>query len=334
MKELKSLIQEIKDRRPRPVYFFHGEEPYFMDVFSDYLEEHLLLEEEKGFNQTILYGKELKVDALVEQLKRFPMMSEYQVVIVKEGQHLARTVDQLQAYIENPLPSTILMVNYKGKKLDKRKKLYKALAKSGFLFESKKLYESEISAWLSRCSKEKGLQCSPKAVALLVEYLGTDLSLIENELEKLRLAIGEGKPVDAQQIETYVGISKDFNNFELKKALGEKDFGKAGTILNYFASNPNAHPMVVTLGFLHTYFSQLSRYHALSDKSAPAVAKALRVNPYFVKEYQIAARHYPLKKLSGILQELRRIDGLSKGVGASGWPARELYKELMLCFTR
>lgn len=333
MKEMKTLMEEVKNRKPRPVYFFHGDEPYFMDQFSDFLESHLLREEEKGFNQTVLYGKELKVDALMEQLKRYPMMSDYQLVVVKEGQHLARTIDQLLPYLESPLASTVLMVSFRGKKLDKRKKLYKTLQKAGGLFESKKLYESEVASWLQQRAREKGLQLSPKALALLLEYLGTDLSLIENELQKLRLAVGEGKGIDAQEIETYVGISKDFNNFELKKALGERDFSKASTILNYFAANPNNNPIVVTLGFLHTYFSQISRYHALSDKSASSVAKSLRINPYFVKEYQVAARNYPLKKLSSILQELRRIDALSKGVGSSGWSAKELYKELLLCFS-
>lgn len=333
MKELRALMEEVLQRRPKPVYFLHGEEPYFMDVFSDFLEDKLLTEEEKGFNQTILYGKDLKADALLEQLKRYPMMSEYQLVIVKEAQHLSRTIDQLLTYFESPLSSTVLLVNYKGKKLDKRKKLYKILQKSGALFESKKLYESEVGNWLQSRAREKNLKLSPKAVALLIEYLGTDLSLIENELQKLSLVVGEGKEIEAQEIESYVGISKDFNNFELKKALGTKDFAKSSLILNYFAANAKIHPIVVTLGFLHTYFSQLSKYHSMADKSSTSVSKALRINPYFVGEYQTAARHYSLKQLSGILKDLRRIDALAKGVGASAWPPKELYKELILCFS-
>ena len=333
MKELRSLMEEVRQRRPKPVYFLHGEEPYFMDTFSDFLEKNLLSEEEKGFNQTILYGKELKADALLEHLKRYPMMSEYQVVIVKEAQHLSRTIDQLLAYFESPLTSTVLLINYKGKRLDKRKKLYKVLQKNAALFESKKLYESEVGSWLQSRSLEKKLELSPKAAALLIEYLGTDLSMIENELQKLSLVVGEGKTIEAQQIESYVGISKDYNNFELKKALGVKDFAKSSLILNYFASNAKNHPIVVTLGFLHTYFSQLSKYHSMADKSSTAVSKALKINPYFVREYQTAARYYSLKQLSGILRDLRRIDALSKGVGASAWPPKELYKELILCFS-
>ena len=334
MKELTSLKEEVRLRKPRPVYFLHGEEPYFMDAFSDFLENNLLLEEEKGFNQTVLYGKELKVDSLLEHLKRYPMMSDFQVVVVKEAQHLSRSIDQLLNYFESPLTTTVLVLNYKGKKLDKRKKLYKVLQKAEALFESKKLYESEVGTWLQSRAQEKKLELSPKASALLIEYLGTDLSLIDNELDKLSIAVGKDRSIEAQEIESYVGISKDFNNFELKKALGEKDFLKSSVILKYFSANPKSHPIVVTLGFLHTYFGQLSKYHAMADKSAASVAKALRINPYFVREYQTAARNYSLKQLSGILRDLRRIDALSKGVGASSWPASELYKELMLCFTK
>lgn len=306
-----------------------GEEPYYIDKISQYIAENVLSEEEKGFNQMVLYGKDTSVDEVVANAKRFPMMADYQVVIVKEAQHLSRTIESLVSYAENPQPSTILVICYKYKKLDKRKKLYKVIQKSGVLFESNKLYENQVSDWIRRAMAGKGYSISPKSCIMLVEFLGTDLSKINNELDKLTLVVPKETEITPELVEEHIGISKDFNNFELKKAIGERDVKKASRIIDYFAQNPKDNPFVVTVTLLNTFFTQLLQYHGLSDHSPGNVAKVLGVNPYFVKEFTVAARNYPMKRVSGIISGLRELDLKGKGVGASNMEQSDLLKELL-----
>lgn len=306
-----------------------GEEPYYIDKISQYIAENVLSEEEKGFNQMVLYGKDTSVDEVVANAKRFPMMADYQVVIVKEAQHLSRTIESIVSYAENPQPSTILVICYKYKKLDKRKKLYKVIQKSGVLFESNKLYENQVSDWIRRAMAGKGYSISPKSCIMLVEFLGTDLSKINNELDKLTLVVPKETEITPELVEEHIGISKDFNNFELKKAIGERDVKKASRIIDYFAQNPKDNPFVVTVTLLNTFFTQLLQYHGLSDHSPGNVAKVLGVNPYFVKEFTVAARNYPMKRVSGIISGLRELDLKGKGVGASNMEQSDLLKELL-----
>jgi len=331
MDEVKQLIDDIQNGKIRPIYFLMGEEGYYIDRIADYIGKHVLTEEEKGFNQMTLYGKDVSIDDIISNAKRYPMMAEKQVIIVKEAQHLARTIEQLASYAENPQTTTVLVICFKYKKLDKRKKLHKALKENnGIVFESKKLYENQVSEWIRKVLKGKGYAISHKAAVLLVEFLGTDLSRIHNELEKLQLVLPSHTEITPDLIEQHIGISKDYNNFELKKAIGEKDMVKATKIISYFSQNPKDNPFVVTVALLHTFFSQLLQYHGLHDHSPRNVASALRINPYFVDEIQIAAKNYPMKKASRVIASLREMDLKGKGVASANVSEADLLKELLV----
>ncbi|KQC29014.1 DNA polymerase III subunit delta [Flagellimonas eckloniae] len=329
MDSVKEIVANINQGNPKPIYFLMGDEPYYIDKISKYIADNVLTEEERGFNQMVLYGRDTSIDEVISNAKRFPMMAEYQVVIVKEAQHLSRTIENLNAYVENPQPNTILVFCYKYKKLDKRKKLYKSILKTGELFESKKLYDNQVADWIRKILNGKKYKISPKACMLLVEFLGTDLSKINNELDKLMIVVPETIEITPELIEQHIGISKDFNNFELKKALGERNVGKATRIINYFSQNPKDNPFVVTITLLNTFFTQLLQYHGLKDHSPGNVAKALGVNPYFVNEYTVAAKNYPMRRVSSIISNLRQLDLKSKGVGASNLTQADLLKELL-----
>ncbi|MGS0527858.1 DNA polymerase III subunit delta [Zobellia nedashkovskayae] len=330
MDEAKQIVTDIKNGKIKPIYFLFGEEPYYIDAIASYIEKKLLAEEEKGFNQMVLYGKDVTIDDIVANAKRYPMMAERQVVIVKEAQHLVRTIEDLTSYVDNPQMSTVLVVCYKYKKLDKRKKLYKSVQKAGVLFESKKLYENKVSDWIRKNLQGRGYSISHKAAILLTEYLGTDLSRINKEIEKLQLVLPKQSEITPADIEAHIGISKDYNNFELKKAIGERDVLKATRIINYFSQNPKDNPFVLTVTLLHSFFTQLLQYHGLNDHSPKSVASALRINPYFVGEFQTAARNYPMKKVSGIISSLREMDLKGKGVGANVNSQADLLKELLV----
>ncbi len=330
MEEIKQLTKDIAAGNVAPLYVLMGEEPYYIDRIADYIEDQVLSEEEKGFNQMILYGRDVSVDEIIANAKRYPMMAERQVVIVKEAQDLARTIEKLSDYAAKPQPTTVLVLCYKYKKIDKRKALYKNAKKTGVVYESKKLYENQVGEWIRRVLAGRKYKITPKATQMLVEFLGTDLGKIDNELKKLQLLLPEGSEITPMVIEENIGISKDYNNFELRKAIGERNQTKAYRIINYFAQNPKDNPTVVTISLLHNFFSQLLHYHGLNDKSQRSVASALRINPYFVSEYQSAAHHFPMKKTSQIVSHLREADVKSKGVGASNLPTKDLLQELLV----
>ncbi len=330
MDEVKQLVTDIKNGNLKPIYFLMGEEPYYIDKISDYIEANILAEEEKGFNQMVLYGRDVSIDDIVGNAKRYPMMAERQVVIIKEAQDLSRTIEKLVDYVNNPQPTTVLVVNYKYKKLDKRKALYKSIKKNGVVYESKKLYENQVADWIRRILSSRDYTISPKAAQMLVEFLGTDLSKINNELEKLQIVLPKGSQISPEIIEENIGISKDFNNFELRKAVGVKDAVKAYQIANYFSDNPKDNPMVVTVSLLFNFFSQLLHFHGLNDKSPRSVASALKISPYFVNEYIASARNYPMRKVSKVISILREFDVKSKGVGSNAVPQGDLLKELLV----
>ncbi len=330
MEDAIQIVTSIKNGQVKPIYFLMGEEPYYIDKIANYIEDYLMPEEEKGFNQMVMYGRDTSVDEIISNCKRYPMMAERQVIIVKEAQDLSRTIEKLEAYSDNPQPTTTLVVCYKYKKIDKRKKLYKSVAKSGVIFETKRLYENQVSDWIQKSLKSSGFAISPKASQMLVEFLGTDLSKIDNELQKLQLIAPKGTNITPELIEENIGISKDFNNFELRKAIGMRDTVKAHRIINYFAQNTKDNPMVVTVSLLFGYFSQILQYHGTADKSKANIAKVLKVNPYFVADYVLAARNYPMRKVSQIITYLRDTDVKSKGVGAANMPSGDLLKELVV----
>ena len=329
MNEINQIVADIRDGNLKPIYFLMGEEPYYIDKISNYIEDHVLDESEKGFNQVVMYGRDVSVEEIIASAKRFPMMAERQVLIVKEAQDLSRTIEKLVPYIDNPQPTTVLVLNYKYKKIDKRKKLYKATAKTGLIFESKPLYENQVADWIRRVLGGKKYQAEPKAAQMLVEFLGTNLSKISNELDKLMSIVPQGTIITPDHIEQHIGISKDFNNFELRKAIGEKNILKANRIIHYFAQNPRHNPLVMTISLLNSFFTQLLIFHGLKNKSREHVAKALGIRPYFVNDYSTAARYYPMKKVAQIIHLLRDADMKSKGVNANNQSQSDILKELL-----
>ena len=327
--EVVKIVNEIKQGNIKPIYFLMGEEPYYIDKLTEYIENNILTEEEKGFNLMVLYGKDVSIEDVISNAKRYPMMADRQVVIVKEAQELSRTIEKLESYAENPQPTTVLVFAYKYKTLDKRKKVTKLLDKAGVVFESKKLYENQVGDWIKRVLAGKNYGIEPKAAAMLVEFLGNDLGKISNELDKLAIILPAGSTITPKLIEDNIGISKDYNVFELRKAIGEKNQLKAYKIADYFANNPKDNPLVMTVGLVFGFFSQLLQYHGLKDKNPANVAKMLKVNPFFVKDYDIALRNYPMRKVSAIVGSLRDIDVKSKGVGANAVSQADLLREML-----
>ena len=330
MEEVVKIINDIKAGNIKPIYFLMGEEPYYIDRITEYLENNLLTEDERGFNQMVLYGRDTTIDDIVANAKRYPMMAERQVVIVKEAQELSRTIEQLEKYVENPQISTVLVIAYKYKTLDRRKKVTKLMEKNGLVYESKKLYENQVGQWIKRVLQGRGYSIEPKAMAMLVEFLGSDLSRIANELTKLEIILPKGSTITPNHIEENIGFSKDFNVFEFRKAIGDKNQFKAYQIANYFAQNQKDNPIVMTNGLVFSFFSALLQYHGLKDKSPSNAAKILKVSPYFINDYIAAAHNYPMKKVSAIVGTLRDVDVKSKGVGANGLPQGDLLKEMLV----
>ncbi len=329
MSDVTKIVSDIKNGNVKPIYFLMGDEPYYIDKISEFIEKNVLTEEEKGFNQMVLYGRDVAVEEISDSAKRFPMMAEKQVVIVKEAQDLSRSIEKLVSYVENPQLSTVLVICYKYKTIDKRKKLYKAIQKIGLVYDSKKLYENQIAEWIRRVLSGKNYKIENKAALMLVEFLGNDLSKISNELDKLMLVLPKESAISPKDIEENIGISKDYNNFELRKAVGERNVFKANQIINYFAQNQKANPLVVTISLLNSLFTQLLTYHSLQDKSKNSVARALKVNPFFVSDYITAGKNYPMRKVSQVIAFLREADVKSKGVGANALPSGDILKELL-----
>lgn len=347
-KSFDDIFRDLKNKIYNPVYFLHGEEPYFIDKVSDFIESHVLDEMEKEFNQTVVYGRETELLSLLSIVKRYPMMSNYSVVIVKEAQDMKyfsrpgknkdedgamqkvkSSVDPLLNYILNPLSSTVLVFCFKYKALDKRTKIYSALDKHAVVFEAKKLYDNKIPEWVNNYLNNKGYQIKPQAMQLIAEYLGNDLSRVANECDKLLLNIPKGQEIDVQNIEQNIGISKEFNVFELNTAIAKKQTLKAFRIAAYFKANPKNNPLVVTLGSLYTFFSKVLLYHSLEDKTRMKAAAALGVNPYFIQEYETAAANYPSKKAKNIIGLLRKYDLKSKGIENTSYDEGELLRELI-----
>lgn len=323
----RNLMKDIHSGNIKPVYLLTGEEPFYIDEISKFIEKSVLTEEEKSFNQTVFYGRDVQIEDIISTAKRFPMMAERQVVIVKEAQDLSKTIENLTEYVKNPQPTTMLVLCYKYKKLDGRLSLIKAIKKHGVYFESTRVYEDKIPEWIKQLVTSKKMTITDKSAQMLVEFLGSDLSKINNELEKLQLVLKPGEQITPEIVEEYTGISKDFNNFELQSAIGQCDKKKGFAIIQYFIQNPKDNPIVVTLGILYSFYSKLYKYHALDNKNE--AAKALGIHPFFIKEYSTAARNIPMKQVSRTIAAIREIDNKSKGVGANITHA-DLLKELYM----
>ena len=318
MSAVESLIKDIKNKNFLPIYFLAGEEPFFIDQITEALEANVLTEEEKGFNQTIIYGQDVDMNQIIGIAKQYPMGSDRSFVLIKEAQHLTKSIEDLDAYANQVQDSTVLVFNYKGKKLDKRTKIYKTLNSKGFYFEFKPLYSNEIPAWIEEKIKANGQSIDQKAKFLLAEYVGSDLSRLYNELEKLKTIIGSQHTITVDDIEKHIGISKEYNNFELRSAIETRNIEKAFKIIKYFEKNPKDNPMVVTMTVIFSLFTNIIQYHILVDKSKQNVAKEIGINPFFVQDLAVAANNYPLKKATRIISLIREYDMKGKGVNSSG----------------
>jgi DNA polymerase-3 subunit delta len=328
MMKYEQILKDLENKIYYPVYLLFGDEPYYIDEIATTIEENVLSETEKEFNLSVLYGRDADALKVLEYAKRYPMMASYQVVIIREAQDMDNLED-LQSYVENPLDTTILVLAHKYKRVDKRKAFIKAVDKKGVLFESRKLYDYKIPDWITEQLISMGYGISIKACMMLTENLGNDLGKIRNEIEKLVINLEKGTQINEEIIERNIGISKDFNVFELTNALGEKDSFKAFRIAKYFAANPKIHPMVVTLTMLYNYFVKLLMYHQIKDKSKNNVASILGINPYFVKDYANAAKKYPGRKLIGIIRKIHQYDLKVKGVNNTTTNEGELLRELI-----
>ncbi|MEM8895250.1 MAG: DNA polymerase III subunit delta, partial [Bacteroidota bacterium] len=293
------IYKHLKAGEYAPVYFLHGEEAYYIDKVSDFIEDNVLNETEKGFNQTILYGKDIDVATMLNNARRFPMMSEKQVVIVKEAQAISDLTKEggiklLEGYLENPLPSTILVINYKHKTLDKRTKLAKSFDKYAVMMESKKLYDNQVPDWIFGYVKEKGFRIEDKAAHLLAQYIGANLERMAHEIDKILINFNEPIKISPVHIQKYVGISKDYNVFELQKVIATQDLPMAIKIANYFEANPKNNPLLPVITTIFNLFSRLLIVHKEHNKSDNNIASALGVHRFFAGEYIIAARNYSL----------------------------------------
>lgn len=323
------ILENLKKKIYHPVYVLMGDEPYFIDKISDYIAQNVLDEGERSFNQTILYGKDATADTVLTVAKRFPMMAAQQVVILKEAQNMKNLEDDLLSYVSNPLSTTILVICYKYKSIDKRKKFLKEVSKKGVVFESKKIYDNQLAPWIQNYCKSKNYQVQPQAVAMLADYLGTEISKVANELDKLMILLPAGSTITPADIEKNIGISKDFNVFELQNALGKREVLKANRIINYFGANPNQNPIQKTIATLFMYFSRLLKMQLAKDKSKDSLVKTLGIHPFFFSEYQLASRNYPTPKVVQVISILREYDMKSKGIGNVSSSQADLQREMI-----
>jgi DNA polymerase-3 subunit delta len=326
-----SIAKDLKAGKYAPVYFFAGEEPFYAQQLLQLIEKGILDESERSFNQTVLYGKETNMLQILEEAKRFPMMSERIVVVVKEAQHLkAADWELLAGYLDQPQPSTVLAFGHMHKKLDKRSKAGKAIKANTVFLESDPLRDYQVMPWLEKELGAKGFRCSSNVVAAMAEQVGTDLSRLHKEVEKLDVAMGERRDLSADDIERHIGISKDYNNFELVAAIAERNIAKAFKIVHYFSKNPKEHPVQMTTGILFNFVNNLLQYHSMQGKPEKSIASALKIHPYFLKQFAQASRHYSGAHALVMLEELLIFDRKCKGVIPSSANEYEHLREWLI----
>lgn len=324
----KQIMSDLKKKKYKPVYLLMGDESYYIDKVTNYIQNNILTEDEKTFNLTVYYGKDVNVGTVDNTSRGLPMMAKKQIVIVKEAQDLKK-INDLQYYASKPISSTILVICHKYKTIASNTKLYKAISKNGAILSSKKLYDNQVPKWIDEYVKEKGYNIQPDATMLLSEFLGNNLSKVANEIDKLIISLPKETVIDTKLIEDNIGISKDFNNFELQKAIGTKDVVKANRIVNYFGANQKDNPAILTIISLFMFFSKMLIYYLLKDRSRQNVAKHLRINPFFVNDYVVAAKKYNAKKVVEIISMLRDYDLRLKGVNNVSTSPGNLLKELI-----
>lgn len=324
---VEKILQQWKNKQFRPVYWLEGEEPYFIDVLLDYAENKLLTPAEAEFNLTIFYGKDADVSDIINACRRYPMLAERQVVILREAQ-MMRDPEALLPYIEKPQPSTVLVVAYKDKKLDGRKQMSKVIAKTAELLSTKKLYDNQLPAWVEQMVEAQGLSIEPRAQEMLVNHIGNDLSRLYNETVKLAVNLGGRKKITADDIEEFIGVSKEFNVFELQSAFGKKNLSKTMQIIQYFDANPKAGPIQMILPALFNFFSKVYMLYAMRGSDPQTVANRLGVKPYFLKEYQESSQRYTYDQIERALLLLHQYNLRMVGIGDAGSSDADLMKEL------
>lgn len=329
-----SILEKLKNRQFAPVYFLQGEEAYYIDQISDYIEANALQEHEKGFNQVVIYGKDVDIGTILLQAKRFPMMADYQVVIVKEAQSILdiekeEGMKQLEVYLQRPLPSTILVFCYKHKSLDGRKSLSKAVSKHAVLLTTKKIYDNQVPAWVTGYLKQKSIKATPQAVVMLSEFIGSDLARLANEIDKLLINLQPGQPIDERVVQENVGISKEYNIFELQAALINRDALKANRIILYFEANPKNNPLIPNLSLLFSFFIRLLTMHMAFDKTDAGLRKLLGQQAWKVKEYKQAMQVFPLGRCADIIHFIRVADLQVKGITGGNMSEGDILRELV-----
>jgi len=332
MKDLENILKNIKNKAFQPIYFFHGEEPYFIDIAVKYLEDFALTDDEKAFNQTVVYGKDTSYEEVLALARQYPMVGERQLIVVKEAQNLKMSDssgDSLIKYVENPVESTILVIAHKYKKIDSRKKVAKLLEKRSFLHYSEPVKDHQLASWIQKQISNLGIKSESNISYLLAEYLGNDLSRISKELNKLKLILKENKELNAKIVELHIGISKDYNIFELQKAIGVKDVGKSMQIAFYMGKNMKTNPLLMIIGNLFNFFSNLLIFHSMKGQSPTNIASTMGINSYFIKDYEHSAKLYSLKHTTRIISILREIDIKSKGIGSQNIDDSELLIEMI-----
>lgn len=328
----RQVIRDIESGIFKPLYLLHGEEPFFIDEIARALENSVVEESMRDFNQTILYGRDAGIEQVLDAARRFPMMADRQLVLIREAQDWPAwrrkdDMDKLLAYAESPVKSTVLAFCFKNKKADARLKSVKAISRSGVLFLSEKVRDYKLPNWISDYVQDQGLSIRPEASQVLADYLGNDLRKVVNELKKLRIVLPEGAQIGLAEIEQHIGISKDYNVFELQRALGAKDKESAQRITHYFAQNPKDHPVAMIMPVLNSFFTKVYAYHGLKDHAPAAAAKSLRCAPFAVKQYAQAAQNYSAAKVGRIFGYLREADRKSKGQGNATLSDASLIKE-------
>lgn len=322
-----AIISEWKSKNFKPIYWLEGEEGFFIDEIMDFAEKQILSEADAQFNLTVFYGKDANWADIVNACRRYPMFAERQVVLLKEAQQM-KDIDKLESYIENPLGSTILVVSYKGKTLDGRSKLSKLIKKKGEVFLSKKMYDDKLPLWINDYLKAEGLQINPRALILLVDHIGNDLSRIVNEIEKLVLNLEERKTITEDDIEKYIGISKEYNIYELQNALSKKDLAKAIRIIQYFDANPRAVPIQLILPSLYGYFAKILTVYQMKDKSEKALKPLFFFNPSLTAQVMQTLKNYSFSDIEKVILLLHDANLKSIGIGTSGVSIGAIMKEL------
>jgi DNA polymerase III subunit delta len=330
----KKILTDLKARKYNPVYFLQGEESYFIDVISDYVENHVLSDAEKGFNQVVVYGKDAAMATILTHARRFPMMSQYQVVIVKEAQEIQDLNKEIGAkllldYLKQPVPSTVLVFCHKHKTLDKRRELGKNIEKLATSVTSKKLYDNQLPDFVAEYVKEKKISMDDQAVQALCEFVGNDLNRLTNEVDKLTISLQLGESITADRVMNQVGVSKEYNIFELQKAILQRNSLTAAKIVNYFESNTKKNPMIPIVAFLYSFFSKVLIASQAADKSEKGLVSALKVSPYAIRDYSLALQQYPAEKILNNISLIKEADLKLKGVNTGSADEGQIFRELV-----